>query len=265
MQKLLRKSFSAVLMNRSLAMTKKKERNPIINTTTQPPELHLLGALGDSMHRKHPGSFIEDMEARGQHQLVSQSSRLPTEGLTSGRGGELDPELRKLWEALGFKIGQPVEGDPIFTNVELSEGWTIKATDHSMSSDLLDAKGRKRASVFYKAAFYDRSAFIRLNNRFFIGVEYRKKTSEDRHRRHLVIDTATNVGGDDPTLYGYADYPNGGVRLVTKWTKDLDGNRTKCLAWLNKQYPRWEDPTAYWDIELSEDCKRPAFRKGDEQ
>ena len=34
-----------------------------------------------------------------------------------------------------------------------------------MWSDLLDDKGVKRGSIFYKAAFYDRSAFLRLKEK----------------------------------------------------------------------------------------------------
>jgi hypothetical protein len=46
--------------------------------------------------------------------------------------------------------------------VSLPPGWKVVPTDHSMWSDLVDAKGEKRASIFYKAAFYDRDAFIRI-------------------------------------------------------------------------------------------------------
>jgi hypothetical protein len=51
-------------------------------------------------------------------------------------------------------------------SVKLPEGWHIKATDHSMWSNLVDDKGRNRASIFYKAAFYDREAFLSFNRRF---------------------------------------------------------------------------------------------------
>src|SRR6185436_8068032 len=44
------------------------------------------------------------------------------------------------------------------------------ATDHSMYTDLVDDKGRVRASIFYKAAFYDRKADISFKRRFSIRV-----------------------------------------------------------------------------------------------
>lgn len=228
----------------------KKEHNPIVNTTDQPAAAHLVGALGDHLQGKHSGQFIEDMEARGQAQFVSQSSRLPTRGLTEPDpgGNERDASiLQATWAQLGIKIGALVDGDPMFTNVELPPGWELKATDHPMWSELLDDKGRKRAGMFYKAAFYDRSAHIHLNNRFFVGYQYREETPKDRHRRSLILDRATDVGGDDPASYGYADVVGGGVRLVTRWTEDLDGNRAECEAWLNERYPQWREAAAYWD------------------
>lgn len=57
----------------------------------------------------------------------------------------------------------------LFMKVILPEGWSIKRTDHSMWSNLTDNKGKKRASIFYKAAFYDRDAFINFNRRFSIS------------------------------------------------------------------------------------------------
>ena len=229
-----------------------EDRNPIVNTREQPLELHLLCALGDSMHGKPSGSFIEDMEERGQRQLVSQTTRLPTDGLTTDRhgaslGGQLkqDGKEENPWEKMGVKIGEPVVGDEMFTNVELPAGWALKATSHSMWSKLVDDKGRERASMFYKAAFYDRSAFVRLQSRFHVGIQY-KEDYEDRRKRSFVLDHATKVGGEDPALYGYEDTP-GTVLLVQEWTEDPDGGREACVVWLNERYPQWQDPSAHWD------------------
>lgn len=43
-------------------------------------------------------------------------------------------------------------------NVELPDGWKKVGTNHDMHSDLVDETGKVRASIFYKAAFYDRRA-----------------------------------------------------------------------------------------------------------
>ena len=91
---------------------------------------------------------IEAQEARGQQELVKSSS-LPTQGLGD------------IADKLGIEVIGQVSGDRLFSEVRLPPGWAVKATDHSMWSKLVDDQGVERASIFYKAAFYDRDAFIR--------------------------------------------------------------------------------------------------------
>ncbi len=106
------------------------------------------GQMGNFLAAATPGG-IEAQEAEGQRQAC-RASRLPRKGT----------EDRSPWEALGFRF---LGGDDkLFIDVEFPAGWRLVATDHSMWSDLVDDKGQKRASMFYKAAFYDLSAFIRF-------------------------------------------------------------------------------------------------------
>lgn len=111
----------------------------IINTTEKENQREWL--LGGN-----PGA-IKNQETRGQQQLCN-SIQLPKDGLAENA------------EKFGIKILGESKNDPLFMDVELPAGWTKKATDHSMWSDLVDENGNKKASIFYKAAFYDRSAFI---------------------------------------------------------------------------------------------------------
>ena len=90
------------------------------------------------------------MEREGQAQLVT-SDRLPT------KCGDHAP-----WLALGFTFGDPDSSDPLFMPATLPPGWERKATDHSMGSVIVDTLGRERVSIFYKAAFYDRTANMHL-------------------------------------------------------------------------------------------------------
>lgn len=91
-------------------------------------------------------------EAQGQKELVN-SMQLPV---------DIDPDDKaKLVEA-GVVFGDPSPGDPIFCDALLPKGWSKQATDHSMWSKLVDDTGKVRAMIFYKAAFYDRSAFMRI-------------------------------------------------------------------------------------------------------
>ncbi len=107
----------------------------------------LNGDMTNALVAMTPGG-IEAQEAAGQQTFVG-SEWLPIRG-TEG--------VRDKLEALGFVLGDAV--DSLFVEARLPPGWAKKACEHSMWSDLIDAKGRRRAGIFYKAAFYDRSAHI---------------------------------------------------------------------------------------------------------
>jgi hypothetical protein len=106
--------------------------------------------LGESMVTGSPSSFIEGQERSGQAQLVN-SDRLPTD-----HGNDAP------WLALGFTFGDPDPDDPLFMPATLPAGWKRQASEHAMGSVIVDMLGRERVSVFYKAAFYDRKAHMRL-------------------------------------------------------------------------------------------------------
>lgn len=110
-----------------------------------PPEVHLIDALTVGM-----SNAIELSEAAGQSQMV-ESEVIPTDGADA------------LTE-LGFKLGEVIQDDPIFRACELPEGWRREGSDHSMWSYIVDENGFRRVAVFYKAAFYDRSAHCRVES-----------------------------------------------------------------------------------------------------
>ncbi len=116
------------------------------NASTRPAELHMLGILSDGQ-----SGYIQGMEAAGQRQLVGSTS-LPTKA----NGGD------EAYEKLGFTFGKPDPCDPLFRPATLPEGWHKEGSDHAMWSYVVDQLGRRRVAVFYKAAFYDRDAFMRL-------------------------------------------------------------------------------------------------------
>lgn len=80
-------------------------------------------------------------------------------------------------------VDEENDGDNLFIKVKLPEKWKIERTDHHMWSNLLDEKGRRRASIFYKAVFYDREAFISFQRRFGLSFEipdYDEKKFEEK-------------------------------------------------------------------------------------
>lgn len=97
---------------------------------------------------------IERQEEDGQKQLV-ESSQLP-------RKAGYHEDSKNLLEKLGCKIIGESDGDDLFYDVELPKGWKKQSTDHPMWSELINEKNDVVAQIFYKAAFYDRDAFIRL-------------------------------------------------------------------------------------------------------
>jgi len=118
------------------------------NTTKQIHENPIIG-LPMLMNNK----YIEQQEANGQAELV-QSDVLPT---------EIGAEDKAVLEKAGVIFGEVVKGDDIFTNVTLPFGWKKKRTDHSMWSELLDGKGRVRASIFIKPHFMiDALLFVQI-------------------------------------------------------------------------------------------------------
>lgn len=118
----------------------------IENTSSRDPLLHLLGMAGSSPSE----NYVYEMERAGQAQLVN-SDLLPT-----------DVRNRPAFEALGFVFGEQVDGDPLFQRTTLPDGWKREPSDHDMWSYVVDETGTRRVAVFYKAAFYDRRAFMRL-------------------------------------------------------------------------------------------------------
>lgn len=121
-----------------------------IENTQDPASMQLtsmlLLATGDT------DAIIGAQEKAGQRQVVHSQS-LPT-ALHSPR---------EDFEALGFTFGAPDPHDPLFAPATLPDGWKREGSDHAMWSYIVDQSGRRRASIFYKAAFYDRDAFVSLN------------------------------------------------------------------------------------------------------
>jgi len=164
---------------------------------------------------------ISNQESQGQRSFVD-STTLPTK-----MGG---PETKAALEAAGVRFGEAVEGDPLFTYVNLPEGWQKVSTDHSMWNNLIDDKGRTRATIFYKAAFYDRDAHLTISRRFNVKKDYSR---EDGLVVFQVLDRGEIV---------FATAPVEKEGYVTD-----DNQRVLAETWLNKSYPEWQDYNAYWD------------------
>lgn len=128
---------------------------------------------------------------------------------------------------MGITLGAEV--DDLFVEAQLPDGWAKRGSDHAMWSDLLDEKGRKRAEIFYKAAFYDRSAHMSL------CLRYRYDCYEpcDGGYQTVVKDGGT-------VLHAIGVREKEDYRLGEEHRKQAED-------WLDSNYQDWKDPLAYWD------------------
>ena len=136
------KTKALVIPLRTKDNKKPRFDDTIENTTLRP---HSAWLLEDNVRA------IESQEKKGQEQLV-YSAVLPVEGTSN----------EAEWAAMGVKLGEPEDGDPLFRKATLPHGWKKVSTGHSMCSNLVDDRGIIRAKIFYKAAFYDRRADVSL-------------------------------------------------------------------------------------------------------
>ena len=166
---------------------------------------------------------ILGQEADGQKSFVGRDV-LPT---------DMRENAETVLKLAGVEFLGVVEDDPLFQYVKLPKGWRKTGTGHSMWSDLLDAKGRKRASIFYKAAFYDRSAFIGVNLRYGIRIDY-DRLEKEKVAVAMVTDGDTPIHTTEP-IEGEDSYHT------------QDEARMQAKVWLDVNYPDWQNPSAYWD------------------
>jgi hypothetical protein len=208
-------------------------------------ELTMFEAMLYAQEDESPSKAIENQEKRGQ-KMVVEYHRLPksTSGCSNIHPKRDDLEFTKSqYEKMGIKIIN--DYDDLFWDVQLPSGWEIKATDHSMWNELLDDKGRKRASFFYKAAFYDRDAFINFDTRYTIHIDHTLDYSEVGYDMWvaspfvgLVKDCGTIIY-TTPIQSSSEDYSE---------RKEAECNiNDKLENYMNKHYPNYKDVNAYWD------------------
>ena len=191
----------------------------------------LDGDIENAIVSATPGG-IEAQEARGQKQFV-RSETLPR---------KFNYGNRQQFEQMGLVFGE--FADDLFINVTLPPGWKKQATSHSMWSHLTDELGRERASIFYKAAFYDRDAFININRRFTYKTQPVGGYDSDGYRKGRETHPFECVVTDCDTVIWTSEPVSPSAQL--EWFRIDDVLRPMGKAWLDKNYPDWENPIAYW-------------------
>lgn len=207
-----------------------------ITQTQKNPQNHwLLGGNPDA---------IERQEANGQQELVN-SSQLPAHS-----NDRHERDAKAAYKKMGIKVYpftdkiarifkaqvKKIDNDPLFVPVILPAGWKLQATTHSMWNDLVDDKGRVRAAIFYKAAFYDRSAHINFIRRYSCQSEFVTDKIDDMRSQYTVKDNATGE-----QLFGTE------IWTGTGGDPNYASKEATCKEWLNKNFPNHNDIGAYWD------------------
>lgn len=184
-----------------------------------------------------PGG-IERQEAEGQKDFVANQT-LP---IHFNSGAKEDLEL------YGLVFGNEV--DDLFQQVQLPEGWRKKGTDHSMWSSLLDEQGRARAMLFYRAAFYNRSAHIDLVRLFSRSVEpadgFEDPECENKNWR-CVVKRGGQIVWESETIGPRPGYGSDDREGNLDWVEKRRVAESAGIEWLDENFPEWESVTAYWN------------------
>lgn len=192
--------------------------NKITNTTNNVRQEWLMGG--------NPCA-IEAQELQGQWELI-ESQQLPKECNSPSGINAIEQ-----YSNMGIKVLTASKDDDLFLDVNLPNGWKKKATDHSMWSDLIDNKGRIRAAIFYKAAFYDRKSFINFCTRYNCGNKYYDEKIEG-------MNVVTAIVKDNAT-----------GEILFESEKHTWCNSEQYVAqakgFLKENYPYFDDINAYWD------------------
>lgn len=202
-------------------------------------ELEGLGLLCEAASGRNLDEALIRSEERGQRQLCA-STQLPV------RGSE-----GEVWAKMGVTFGPVVERE-LFRDATLPPGWSKQASpDHHMYSHLIDDKGRRRAQIFYKAAFYDRDANMHAIGRFSIRqnldhYDGRVRDKSESPVQYRVLDGDTVVWS---TVHEKVEHlpTESRIEFLARVDAVEDTHRAQACAWLDERYPQWRDASAHWD------------------
>ena len=136
---------------------------------------------------------------------------------------------KEAFENLGFTF-QDIDDDVLY-QATLPEGWKLES-DGDYWTTLVDEKGRKRGSYFYKGDFYDRKGSMYLSIRFRVTCD-----SADAKRRKAPF--TISVKDADDTIIFIAG------KCKDSFSEERDELTVEAERYLNTNYPEWKDPTKF--------------------
>jgi hypothetical protein len=198
------------------------------------PLSRLSQALGLAPGRLDEGREILSQERQGARETLA-GPRLPLDGTTS-------PEAIKRCAAIGITLGKEV--DLLFREAHLPPGWTITpSSDDHRTTILRDAKGHQRGYIWYKAAYYDRSAYFRIQTRYWVQRDYTEGGGGNFATVHDRVQ-ARNIWQAEPLK---SPGPDGAPDAWEKYEEAQAAQNRAAVDWVSERYPDWENPAAYWE------------------
>lgn len=182
-------------------------------------------------------NVLENMEAEGQQEVVRKTLMAK----------DMRPR-KEVWEQLGFTF-EDIPNDRVLCNATLPEGWSIQATEHAMWNNILDQNGTVRGKMFYKAAFYDRSANMYLQCRYQVCTNYIGKDYSI---------TEIYFGNDTEKLFVAGTISknlNASREARLRFYDEEEKLKQQATNWAKENYPDYEDVTAYWNLPIKKDSK----------
>lgn len=125
-------------------------------------EIQQIELLLTIMSGMDTNTAINDIEFQGRNNILSKT-QLPIYASKINDKSFWKKEdskelVKKKYKEIGIEIIN--EENDLFYNVKLPENIKLKSTESNYWTNLIDNNGKELGSIFYKAVFYDRDAFI---------------------------------------------------------------------------------------------------------
>jgi hypothetical protein len=144
----------------------------------------------------------------------------------------------RVLAAIGVKLLGVAAGNQFLQPITLPAGWKKVAGNRSVYSHIIDNKGRMRVEIIsYQAGSNEQKVFMYLCRRYGRSFDHDHFCNTNQGVTHIT-DGNQVMYTTQPVA---ADTHPGNPDMVMKETD------AAASTWLNKHYPRWHNPGAYWD------------------
>ena len=129
-------------------------------------DIQMTELLLSAMSGIDTNTSINNIERKGRDNILNKT-QLPIYANTiNGKYYSFEKEntkeaVREKYKEIGIEIIN--EENDLFYNVKLPKNLKLKSSESNYWTYLINNEGKELASIFYKAVFYDRDAFINID------------------------------------------------------------------------------------------------------